>query len=109
MNELDILKARVDKLERFIEAMNFSDRYVFQKDVQMLDGRNIQLARGIGTQIGTASDQKFAFHGATPTAQANSINSPTAPGATYSQSEATSAVDAINAIRTVLINKGLTA
>lgn len=69
MNELDILKARVDKLEHFIEAMNFSDRYVFQRDIQMLDGRNIQLARGTGTQIGTAPDQKLGFFGGTPIVQ----------------------------------------
>ena len=76
MNETDILKARVDKLERFIEAMNFSDRYMFQRDIQMVDGRNIQLARGTGTQIGTATDQKLAFFGGTPVIRQSSISDP---------------------------------
>ena len=105
MNELDMLKARVDKLERFIEAMNFSDRYVFQRDVQMLDGRNIQLARGTGTQIGTASDQKLGFFGETPVVQQPFISAPSG----QSDDLDAEARTAINSIRTTLSNLGLTA
>lgn len=109
MNEIDILKARIDKLEQFLQAFDFNNRYIFQRDIQMLDGRAIQFARGTGTKIATTSDQKFAFHGATPVIQASSISAPNTPGGTYSQADATSAVTAINAIRTVLKDKGLTA
>ena len=42
------------------------DRYTFQKHIQILNGRNIQTGRSIGTKIGTAADQKIGFFGATP-------------------------------------------
>lgn len=51
----------------------FSDRYVFQRKLQLLDGRNIQVGKATGTQIATASDQKLGFYGATP------ITKPAAP------------------------------
>lgn len=105
MDEIEILKTRIDKLERFIEAMNFSDRYMFQRDIQMLDGRNIQLARGTGTQIGTASDQKLGFFGKTPVVQQSFISAPSGQ-ANDLDSEARTA---INSIRTTLSNLGLTA
>lgn len=44
-----------DKLSGFIKI----DRYVFDKNIQILDGRNIQVGRTIGTKIGTATDQKI--------------------------------------------------
>ena len=43
-----------------------SDRYIFEKLLQIADGRNIQLGRTTGTMIGTASDQKVGFYGVTP-------------------------------------------
>jgi len=86
-----------------------SDRYTFQKHIQMFDGRNIQFGRTTGTKIGTDTDQKVAFHGATPVIQAGAISAPSSPSASYDQSEAQSAVNAINSIRTVLSDKGLTA
>ena len=52
------------------------DKAVFQKHIQMLDGRNIQVGRETGTMIGTegyvgASDlgQKIGFYGTTPVVQ----------------------------------------
>lgn len=43
-----------------------SDRYIFSKHIQILDGGNVQVATGTGTKIGTASGQKLGFFGATP-------------------------------------------
>lgn len=86
-----------------------SDRFTFEKHLQLLDGRNIQTGRGTGTKIGTATDQKIAFYGKTPIVQQGSINAPSTPGGLYSQSDAQSAVTAINSIRTALINIGITA
>ena len=51
-----------EELSRFIK----SDRYIFEKLLQIIDGRNIQLGRTTGTMIGTASDQKVGFYGVTP-------------------------------------------
>jgi hypothetical protein len=46
-----------------------ADKFVFQKHVQLFDGRNIQTGRTTGTKIGTAADQKLGFFGVTPVAQ----------------------------------------
>jgi len=46
-----------------------SDRYVFERRLQILDGRDIQLATGTGTKIGTSTTEKLAFHNATPVVQ----------------------------------------
>lgn len=48
------------------------------------------------------------LYGVAPTAQAAAIATPTAPGAVYLQAEATSAKTAIDNIRTVLTNIGIT-
>jgi len=57
---------RIKKLEAIIADLVFSDRYVFQRNLQLLDGRNIQVAKGTGTKIGTEATQKLGFYGATP-------------------------------------------
>ena len=70
------------KLASFIK----SDRFTFEKLLQILDGRNIQTGRTTGTKLGTATDQKIGFWNTTPviqptalTAQLTSITH-TAPG-----------------------------
>ena len=78
-----------------------SDRYVFQKHIQLFDGKNIQVAKGTGTQIGTEAAQKITFHGATPCIQADAIASPSETSASLKI--------AVDLIRVALTNKGLTA
>ena len=56
------------------------DRYLFQKSLQIFDGKNIQLGRTNGTIIGTASDQKLGFYGNTPIVQGSAISDPTGSG-----------------------------
>jgi hypothetical protein len=46
-----------------------SDRYVFEKTIQILDQRNIQVGRTTGTKIGTNSGEKIGFLGVTPVIQ----------------------------------------
>lgn len=45
------------------------DRNIFNKKIQIMNGRNIQAGRSIGTKIGTANDQRLGFFGATPVLQ----------------------------------------
>lgn len=80
-----------------------SDRFTFQRLIQLLDGVNIQISSGTGTKIGTATGQKIAFHGVTPVIQASAISAPS--GGTTVDVEARTA---INSIRTALTNKGIT-
>jgi len=59
-----------------LSSLLFSDRYVFAKLIQILDGRNIQFGRTTGTKFGTATDQLFAFYGTTPVDQPDTVADP---------------------------------
>src|SRR3990167_6159416 len=50
-------------------ALIKSDRYIFHKLIQILDGRNIQLGQTTGTKIGTATTDKLGFYNKTPIIQ----------------------------------------
>lgn len=104
LTELQVRQIIREELQRFI----LSDRYAFEKHLQIFDGKNIQLAKGTGTKIGTESTQKMAFFGATPVVRQASISAPSTPSGAYVQAEAVSTVAAINSIRTALITFGLT-
>ena len=75
-----------------------------EKSMQILNGRDIQVGRSIGTKIGTAADQKIGFFGKAPVVQQGAISSPSG-GATVD----TQARSAINSIISVLQTLGLTA
>lgn len=59
-----------------IAFFNKSDRFTFQKTLQISGGRNIELDAVTGTKFGTAVTQLLAFFGRTPMVQ------PTATGST---------------------------
>ena len=80
MDEFQILQQKVEELEGVIEKLNKSDRYTFLKLLQLLDGRNIQLGRSTGTQIGTDTDQKLGFYGVDPVDQPATVSDPTGGG-----------------------------
>lgn len=107
--ELEQLKQRVASLELQINFLVRADRYLFHRDIEMLEGRNIRLSGNTGTKIGTATTQKLGFYNKTPIVQPGAIAAPSSPSGTYSQSEAQSTVTAVNSIRTTLTNLGLTA
>lgn len=100
MNEEQIKKIIDERFENLIK----SDRYTFHKLIQMLDGRNLQLGRSVGTKIGTASDQKIGLYGTSPTAQQSKISDPS--GGVTTDAEARTA---INAIIDALETLGITA
>ena len=56
------------------------DRIVLDKNIQILDLRNIQLGRTNGTQIGTDASQKLAFWGTTPIARPAIVADPSGGG-----------------------------
>ncbi|TQF41162.1 hypothetical protein UNPF46_08560 [Bradyrhizobium sp. UNPF46] len=60
------LLLRVSQLEERLNRYEKPDKYIFEKSVQILEGRNFQLGRTAGTQFGTDTDQKIGFFGATP-------------------------------------------
>lgn len=83
------LESEVRFLKDVIFKDNFESTQIFKKDVEF---------KG-----------KIAFFGKQAINQAAAIAAPTTPGGAYSQSEAQSAVNAINSLRTAVKNLGLTA
>lgn len=80
------------------------DKFLFKKNIQIFNGRNIQTGRDIGTKIGTATDQKISFHNADPVIQASHISNPSGGATTDTQART-----AIDAILVILENKGFNA
>ena len=85
--EIEQLNRRIKILENLIFSFIRTDRYVFEKDLQLSDGKNIQTGKGTGTKIAIASDQKLGFFGAPPIVQGANITPAPTPGANYVQAE----------------------
>ena len=69
------------------------DRLRFEKHIQILDARNIQLGRTTGTKFGTATDQKVGFYGTIPVDQPAAVSDPSGGGT--QDAEARTAINAI--------------
>lgn len=65
MNDAQVRQLIREELSRFIKT----DRFLFERHLQLMDGRNIQLGKTTGTMIGTETTQKVGFFGTTPVAQ----------------------------------------
>ena len=89
MDENQVRQILRDELRDFI----VTDKYIFQRLVQFLDGRNIQLGKTTGTKIGTASSEKLGLWGTTPVDQPETVSDPSGGGTV--DSEARNAVIAI--------------
>lgn len=96
---------RLEKVEAMLSLLVGSDRYTVQKDMQLFDGRNIQVGRSIGTQIGTSALQKLGFFGIVPVLQQAKPSSLSVSGSDSDPQ----ARAAINTLRTALINLGFIA
>lgn len=57
--EFNDMKEKLDKLMK-------SDRYVFERDIEMSNGRNFQFGTDYGNIIATEPTQKLSFYGQTP-------------------------------------------
>lgn len=107
--EIAQLKQRISRIEAMLSVFMYSDRYVFQRDLQLQDGRSVQVGTGAGTKIGTATGQKLGFYGVTPVDQPNAVSAPANQGAAYVQADVQSIADRLNDIRSRLQELGLTA
>lgn len=102
MNEEQIRQLIRDELSNIIKI----DRYVFDKKIQILDSRHIQVGKGTGTKIGTEATQKIAVYGVTPVVQANAISLEAGVGVLGHDDTARTA---ISSIITAIKNFGITA
>ena len=72
MDEILIREIIRDELKEILKI----DKFVFDKHIQILDARNIQVGRTTGTSIGTEATQKLSFYGVTPVVQQGAITVP---------------------------------
>ena len=86
-----------------------SDRYIFHKTLQLLDGRNVILGKGTGTKFGTEATQKASFYGVTPVVQASAIGAPVTQSGVYVSGDVESITSAVNSIRVALKAFGIIA
>lgn len=89
MTEEQIRQIIRDELYSFM----MNDKFVFNRNLNILDARNIILGGTAGTQIGTASTQKLGFYGATPVDQPATVNDPS--GGVTVDSAARTAIEAL--------------
>jgi hypothetical protein len=64
-------------IRREFENFSLLDRYTFQKDIQIFDKINIELATTTGTKIGTSALQKIGFFNAAPVVRRTFVSRPT--------------------------------
>ena len=88
-----------------VDELMLTERYLFAKKLQLLDGRNIQVGKANGTKLGTESSQKLSLWGVTPIVQPSKISDPSGAGTAGVDSPARTA---INSIIDVLEAIGLT-
>ena len=91
MNELDILKQKVEKLEQIIDFFVKRDRYLFQRDIELFNGNYFRGASGL--RLGKTTTEKIGLYGVTPVVQASAISAP--GGGANIDAEARTAIDAI--------------
>lgn len=108
-NQVNQLTQQLNNLRANFYKDNFSSDIIFRKNVTFAgsfafgDGTNIPLGSTTGTKIGTSSSQKLGFYGATPIVRVSAISAPSGGGTQDNEART-----AINSIRTVLTNLGLT-
>lgn len=84
MTEEKIREIIRDELSQLI----MSDRYVFHKLIQILDGRNIQIGQTTGTKIGNSDTAKVSVYSATPVVRQDHIANATGGTTVDSQARA---------------------
>jgi hypothetical protein len=94
------LERRLRILEGFLDAIDSHERYTFQKDVELLPGRNIITAGATGTKIGTAATQRLGFWGKSPAVQPAAVSNPTG-GATIDTEMRTSYGTLLSRLRVI--------
>ena len=85
---------RLEKKEQQLEQLIFSDRYVFHKNLQILEGKKIQVGTTHGLTIGTSTSEKLGFFSVSPVNQPDTVADPSTQ-ANDLDSEARTAINAL--------------
>lgn len=76
MNETEILKKKIEKLEQTVNFFVRPDKYLFQRDIEFFNGKNIRVSKSTGTSFGTSTTDKISVYGKTPVVQAGAVSAP---------------------------------
>lgn len=115
MNEFERLKLKVEELEKILKFFVLPDRYQFQRDIELLDGRNLRVSQVTGFKIGTAITQKIGVYGVTPIAQRSgsaqtaidtTASTQTTPWGYSTQAQADSVITLSNELRAWAVAQG---
>lgn len=90
--EIEIMKSEIQSLRSKLAFIK-SDRFVFSRLLQLMDGRNLQTGRSTGSKIGLSANEKVSVYGVSPVIQGATINDPSG-GATV-DTEARNAIDSL--------------
>jgi len=93
MNKEELTLIIKEVIRQELAEISSNDRFVFHRDLQIENARNIRLGRITGTKIGTSDTEKLGFYGTAPVAQQATISDPS--GGLTVDSAARSAVETI--------------
>lgn len=95
-------EARIRQIfqEEFAKKIG-QDKYVFTRNVQLANGRNIELAKDVGTNIGTETTQKLGFWGVTPVVQPTAVSDLSGAGGAVDGTARTGVNDILSRLRAV--------
>ena len=64
------------ELRRILASFMFSDRFYFQKDLEMANDTTIRLGTKTGTKIGGSTSEKLGFFNKTPVDKPETVSDP---------------------------------
>jgi len=96
-------------IKQELQILFGNDKFIFQKNIQIWDGKNIQLGKTNGTKIGIETSQKLGFFNTTPVDQPATVSDANTQGASYVQADVQSIATAVNAVISRLKELGLIA
>lgn len=68
------LQKQIDDLKERFERFSKSDRYIFEKELEIANGRDFKFSTETGSKFGTGTDQKMSFYGVTPVDQPDTVS-----------------------------------
>lgn len=114
-NQIIFLQETIADLKRQIDFIVRSDRYLFQRDIEMSDRSNIRFNGKTGTKFGTTTGQKIGFYNTTPIAQrsgsaqtavATASSTQSTPWGYSTQAQADAIVTLVNELRAWAVSIG---
>lgn len=93
----EIIREELRPIMASLEFFNHTN-YNFEKHITILNDKNIQVGKGVGTMIGTEATQKLGFYGVTPKVQQSAISDPSG-GATVDAEARTKIIQIVDALQ----------